>query len=86
MMRRRRRRPSDDRPLALSILTTATILAIGTAAGGIALIPYLQGHGELTLENFQRISALALLFITPGFRFLLVCDRLGGTGIHDDRQ
>ena len=61
-----KRRGLPDQQLAvLAILTTGTILAIGTGAAGIALIPYIQpGHGELTLVPFQRVSVLGLLLIS----------------------
>ena len=63
-MRRRRLQRLDQRPLVLSLLSTSTILVIGTAAGGITLIPYLQGHGDLALAAFQRLTVLALLFVS----------------------
>lgn len=63
-MRRRGFVRSDQRLLVLNLLTTSTILVIGTAAGGIALIPYLQGHGEFTLAGFQRLTVLGLLFVS----------------------
>ena len=66
----RNRRPSSpDQQPSLIILTTGTILAIGTGAAGIALIPYLQGHGELTLVKFQRLSVLGLLLASTASYF-----------------
>ena len=54
----------DKRSLVVNIITAATVLAVGTIAGGVALVPYLQEQGDITLVSFQRSLVLGLLLVS----------------------
>ena len=55
-------------PSALfSVITTATVLQIGNAAGGGALIPYLSGRPSLALSDYYQNLLLGLLLFSSAF-------------------
>lgn len=59
---------SLDIPSALfSIITTATVLQIGNAAGGVALIPYLIGQPDPALTDYYHNLLLGLLLSSSAF-------------------
>ena len=72
MHRKSRWHTRDHRTSILNIITAATILEVGTVAGGVAIIPYLQGNAGIVLSDIQRSVILPLLFISALSYFFVV--------------